>query len=259
MVELSAAEMASGSGQDMFNSPLRRKMRKALNIIGWPIVLLLLFVGLSSLFGRVGFMSDAFSQEVANPGEGMNEFGIRYIQHYFVAGTHLVFGFIVYAFAPFRFMLSIRKRFIGCHRWTGRAWLISASVAGFTGAFFGIVWPFTGHQEFGLLQTGINAIIGPYTLFCLYKAYSNIRARNFAAHRQWMIRSFALMLGVATQRVLLVTVAPLTGLGVEIMFATCMVLGMIINIAIAEYWIQLTRTPGNGHRHWKDLDRKTAS
>ena len=74
-----------------------------------------------------------------------------------------------------------------------------------------------------------------------------------------MIRSFALMLGVATQRVLLVTVAPLTGLGVEIMFATCMVLGMIINIAIAEYWIQLTRAPGNGHRHWKDLDRKRAS
>ena len=77
MVELSAAEMASGSGQDMFNSPQRRKMRKALNIIAWPMVLLLLFVGLSSLFGRVGFMSAAFSQEVANPGEGMNEFGIR--------------------------------------------------------------------------------------------------------------------------------------------------------------------------------------
>ena len=48
--------------------------------------------------------------------------------------------------------------------------MISGAVAGFTGAFFGFVWPFTGHQGFGLLQTGINAIIGPYTLFCLYKA-----------------------------------------------------------------------------------------
>ena len=28
-------------------------------------------------------------------------------------------------------------------------------------------------------HSGINAIIGPYTLFCLYKAYSNIQARNF--------------------------------------------------------------------------------
>jgi hypothetical protein len=42
------------------------------------------------------------------------------------------------------------------------------------------------------------------------------------------------------------------------MFATCMVLGMIIYTSIAEYWIKLTRTPGNGDRHWKNLDRKTA-
>lgn len=152
-------------------------------------------------------------------------------------------------------MLTIRKRFIGFHRWTGRAWLISASVAGFTGAFFGVIWPFTGHQGFGLLQTSINAIIGPFTLYCLYQAYSNIRARNFGVHREWMIRSFALMLGVATQRVLMVVLIPLTGLPAEIMFSSCMVLGMVINIATAEYWIKLTRTPGNGARHWKDLDR----
>tara|TARA_B110000090_G_scaffold27156_1_gene27910 strand:- start:762 stop:1175 length:414 start_codon:yes stop_codon:yes gene_type:complete len=137
--------------------------------------------------------------------------------------------------------------------------MISGAVAGFTGAFFGFVWPFTGHQGFGLLQTGINAIIGPYTLFCLYKAYSNIRARNFGEHREWMIRTFALMLGVATQRVLMIILTVLTGIGREPMFAPAMIAGMIINIVVAEYWIALTKTPGSGHRHWKDLDRRTAS
>ena len=73
-----------------------------------------------------------------------------------------------------------------------------------------------------------------------------------------MIRTFALMLGVATQRVLMLVLIPLMGIGAEIMFASCMVLGMIINIAVAEYWITLTRTPGSGHRHWKDLDRSFA-
>ena len=186
--------------------------------MGWFLVLLLLFVGLSSLFGRVGFLNNEFSKEAANIGEGLDEFGIRYVQHYFMAGVHLIFGFIVYVCAPFQFMTRIRKRFIRFirfirfHRWIGRAWMISGAAAGFTGAFFGIVWPFTGHQGFGLLQTGINAIIGPYTLFCLYKAYSNIRARNFGAHREWMIRTFALMLGVATQRVLMLVLIPLTGI-----------------------------------------------
>ncbi len=31
-------------------------------------------------------------------------------------------------------------------------------------------------------------------------------------------------------------------------------LGMVINILVSETWIQLTRTPGNGNRHWRDLD-----
>jgi hypothetical protein len=259
MVDISIAELPVRADQHDFNTPMRRKMRKMLDIVGWAVVLLLLFVGLSSLVTRVVLLNSEFSKEVVNIGNGVSNFDIRYIQHYFVAGVHLLFGLIVYVFAPFQFMTSIRKRFIGFHRWSGRAWMISGAVAGFTGAFFGVVWPFTGHQGFGLLQTGINAIIGPYTLFCLYKAYSNIRARNFGEHREWMIRTFALMLGVATQRVLMIILTVLTGIGREPMFAPAMIAGMIINIVVAEYWIALTKTPGSGHRHWKDLDRRTAS
>ena len=259
MVDISMAELPARADQHDFNTPMRRKMRKMPDIVGWAVVLLLLFVGLSSLVTRVVLLNSEFSKEVVNIGNGVSNFDIRYIQHYFVAGVHLLFGLIVYVFAPFQFMTSIRKRFIGFHRWSGRAWMISGAVAGFTGAFFGVVWPFTGHQGFGLLQTVINAIIGPYTLFCLYKAYSNIRARNFGEHREWMIRTFALMLGVATQRVLMIILTVLTGIGREPMFAPAMIAGMIINIVVAEYWIALTKTPGSGHRHWKDLDRRTAS
>lgn len=74
-----------------------------------------------------------------------------------------------------------------------------------------------------------------------------------------MIRTFALMLGVATQRVLMIILTVLTGIGREPMFAPAMIAGMIINIVVAEYWIALTKNPGSGHRHWKDLDRRTAS
>ena len=259
MVDISATELPSSGNQNNFNTPSHRNLRKVLDIVGWLFVLLLLFIGLSSLFDRVGFLNNEYSKGFANTGEGNDAFGIRYIQHYFMAGVHLVFGFVVYVCAPFQFMTRIRKQYINFHRWTGRAWMISGAAAGFTGAFFGVVWPFTGHQGFGLLQTGINAIIGPYTLFCLFKAYKNIRARNFGEHREWMIRTFALMLGVSTQRLLMLMLIPLTGVGAEIMFASCMVLGMVINIIIAEYWINLTRTPGNGHRHWKDVDRKAAA
>ena len=203
MTEITSTDFSGSNNQNIFSMPKRQKIRKVLDRLGCAVVLLLLFVGLSSLFSRVVFLNSEFSKEVVNIGNGVGEFSIRYIQHYFFIGVHLIFGFIVYVFAPFQFMTSIRKRFIKFHCWSGRAWMISGAVAGFTGAFFGVVWPFTGHQGFGLLEAGINAFIGPYTLFCLYKACSNIRARNFGEHREWMIRIFALMLGVATQRVLM--------------------------------------------------------
>ena len=258
MVDFATTTMPTNDGSDVFSTVGRRKARKLFEALGWFFVLLLIFVGLSSLFSRVGFMVDAFSQEITNPEEVFNAFDIRYVQHFLVVWSHLILGFVILVFGPFQFIPWIRNRWIKFHRWNGRVWLLCGAVTAFTGAFIGVVWPFTGHQGFGLLQAAINAIIGPYTLFCLYKAYSCIRVRNIGAHRDWMIRTFALMLGVATQRVLMLVLIPLTGLGAEVLFASCMVLGMLINISVGELWIKLTRTPGTGNRHWKELDRKIA-
>ena len=260
MANTATAQLSFNSEVELFYASWRRQSRNVLEVLGWIAVLLLIFVGLSSLFSRVGFMVDAFSQEIADLNQVFDAFNVRYVQHYFMVWSHLVLGFVVFAFAPFQFIPAIRNRWINFHRWNGRVWMVSGATAAFTGSLIGIVWSFTGHQGFRLLQTAINAIIGPYTLFCLYKAYSCIRMRNIGAHREWIIRSFALILGVSTQRVLMLIFIPFTGISMEVFFATAMVLGMVINISIGEFWIQLTRTTGNGNRHWKVLDKKgTAS
>jgi uncharacterized membrane protein len=254
LIGASLKGMTAEEKTEKFFFPWRKRMRKLFEIFGWLAVLLLILVGMSSLFGRVGFMINAFSQEVADPEAVFNAFDIRYFQHFVTVWSHLILGFVVLVCAPFQFIPVIRKRWISFHRWNGRVWLICGAITAFTGAFIGIVWPFTGHQGFGLVQTAINALIGPYTLFCLFKAYSSIRARNFGSHREFMIRSFALMLGVASQRVLTMVIMPLTGLGLESVFGPMMALGMAINILASEIWIRLTRTPGNGNRHWRELD-----
>jgi uncharacterized membrane protein len=254
MLTISETNLSSTENIERFYSPWRKEMRKVFERFGWFAVLLLIFVGMSSLFGRVGFMINAFSQEFSDLEAVFNAFDIRYFQHFITVWSHLILGFVVLVCAPFQFIPVVRKRWVSFHQWNGRVWLICGAITAFTGAFIGIVWPFTGHQGFGLVQTATNAFIGPYTLFCLYKAYSSARARNFGSHREFMIRSFALMLGVATQRVLTIIIIPLTGLGFESVFAPAMVLGMVINILASELWIQLTRTPGNGNRHWRDLD-----
>jgi len=89
MVDISIAELPARADQHDFNTPMRRKMRKMLDIVGWAVVLLLLFVGLSSLVTRVVLLNSEFSKEVVNIGNGVSNFDIRYIQHYFFAGGSL--------------------------------------------------------------------------------------------------------------------------------------------------------------------------
>jgi hypothetical protein len=70
MVDISIAELPARADQHDFNTPMRRKMRKMLDIVGWAVVLLLLFVGLSSLVTRVVLLNSEFSKEVVNIGNG---------------------------------------------------------------------------------------------------------------------------------------------------------------------------------------------
>ena len=95
--------------------------------------------------------------------------------------------------------------------------------------------------------------------FVLAKAYSTIRARNVRAHREWMIRSWALMLAIATERIMLAILIASTDIGVPVLFGTTFWMAGLVNIAASEIWINLTRTPGSSHRHWKDLDAVSAA
>ena len=50
-----------------------------------------------------------------------------------------------------------------------------------------------------------------------------------------------------------------TDIGVEVLFGTTFWMAGVVNITASEFWINLTRTPGNGNRHWKDLDARAAA
>jgi len=43
-----------------------------------------------------------------------------------------------------------------------------------------------------------------------------------------------------------------------VLFGTTFWMAGVINLSAAQLWISCTRTPGNGARHWKDMDAKTA-
>src|SRR5262249_21371971 len=65
----------------------------------------------------------------------------------------------------------------------------------------------------GVTQAAATTIFSVYFLFALAKAYRHILRREFALHREWMIRAFAIGLAVTTIR-------PIIGVTVGITIAT---------------------------------------
>jgi|TARA_B110000483_G_C18177330_1_gene535527 uncharacterized membrane protein len=231
-------------------------VRKVLEGAGWMAMAVLLFTGITSIFGRADFLLTMTAETIANPEEVLNPFDIRYYQHNLATWLHLGPGLLIFCIGPLQFMRVIRKKYINFHRWAGRTYIFCGSIGALSGGFIGIFYPFGGIDGPGFSESMATTFLAVYTLVCLYKAYTSIRRKEFGAHREWMIRSFGLMLAIATERVMLGILMSTTGIGIEVLFAATFWMAGVVNISASEIWISLTRTPGNGARHWKDLDAK---
>ena len=107
---------------------------------------------------------------------------------------HIAGGMGALLAGPWQFSQKLRARALNLHRWLGRFYLIEValgSVAGFAMA--------TVSQE------GLPTHLGFGTLAALWfftglQAYRRARNGDIPAHREWMIRNFALSLAAVTLR-----------------------------------------------------------
>ena len=200
------------------------------NKLGWPLVVLLILVLL--VFASIRAF-DTYA------GHADNElFETRYLEHPIVAGIHILSGILFVLFAPFQFNTRLRTKHLSVHRWMGRVLVLCALVAGLYGLISAVVLPVFG----GLASETASWFYGLLFLFSLFRAFWCIRGKQIALHREWMIRTFALALGVGTQRVLIFIFLMSSGYSFEQVFGPTLWLGFSINLLVAEIWINLSRT-----------------
>lgn len=260
MSDLTAGEATPSQTQGAtdFSAAPMPAIRKTLEVVGWVLVALLVLTGLSAIFGRTDFMIGAFSEPIANPEEVFNAFDIRYYTNAMATVLHLGPGFFVMVLGPLQFMRGVRKKHIKLHRISGRIFVLCGVIGAFSGIAIGVFDPFMGVGDQGFNESMATAFFSLFILFSLVMALVRIKQRNFGQHREWMIRAFALMLAIATERLMLTGLMSSTDIGIGVLFGTTFWMAGVMNITAAELWINLTRTPGNGARHWKDIDAKAA-
>jgi len=110
---------------------------------------------------------------------------------------HLAGGSLALATGAWQLNVRLRSRHPSIHRWIGRVYLIAVLVGG-----LGAVVLAPGSQEGVVTHWGFGLLAIAW-LGTTVVAYRAIRRRDLAAHRRWMLRSYALTFAAVTLRIYL--------------------------------------------------------
>lgn len=232
-----------------------RYRRFLLERIGWLLVAALTALILLAIVARMIFLFDPSLFPDTGSGSQIDLFSARFLEHYLATILHLVPALLVVIIGPLQFVRGIRKRNRKLHRIGGYIYLCCGTVVAISGLYIGVLYPFGGIEQ-GFAEAMAVGVLGLYTLICLFKAFTYAKRKEFAAHREWMIRSWGLMLSVSTQRVVVGVVILVIDIDLVEVFGTALWMAVALNVAVCEYWIALTRIPGSGAKHWKDVDEQ---
>ncbi|HEX6286298.1 MAG TPA: DUF2306 domain-containing protein, partial [Acidimicrobiia bacterium] len=134
---------------------------------------------------------------------------------------------------PFQVSNRFRSANFERHRRVGRVVLIAGLIAGGMAVVVGAVMPYGGFAE-----TSASTVFGIYFVTALALAYRAIRSGRVSSHRRWMIRAFALGVGVGLIRVV-IGVGEAVGIGISESFGAAFWIAFVTMTVLAEIWLKL--------------------
>ena len=222
----------------------------------WAVLVLLVIIGVAAAIGRAVFTDDFITrvdpvrQRFMAALHRDDPFALqrsaelarmdgRFAAHPLLILLHVIPGGFFLLLAPLQFSTWIRTRHVRLHRWSGRVLLPAGLVSVFAALYFGLLIPYGG-----LGEAAAMALFGGLFVIAIGRAYLAIRRHQVARHREWMIRVFAIAIGISTVRVVGAVLDPaLTPAGVRPpdIFVLSIWTGWVITLGVAELWIRYTR------------------
>jgi uncharacterized membrane protein len=149
---------------------------------------------------------------------------------------HTSFGGLALLLAPWQFVGRVRRHHPHVHRWIGRLYVGCVLISGLA------AYPVALGTIAGPVAAAGFSLMATVWLATTLIAWRAARRRAFAAHRRWMVRSFALSLSAVTLRVALL--AP-TFWQVEFMpfYRSTAWLSWMVNLLLAELWLRRSERP----------------
>jgi uncharacterized membrane protein len=205
----------------------------------WIAVVFLAFIGLAVATRRAVVLWKPATTHVANnPAATLDS---HFASQRALTLTHILPGMVFMILGPLQFIRNLRSRYPRFHRWSGRLFLTASAIVGVTGVTMAF-----RKTVGGLDEKAAIILFGTFFLVALAKALWHALHREFAQHREWMIRGYAIGLAVATIRPIVggfFAAALLSGHAPELkeFFGTAFWVGFTLQTIAAEIWINYTR------------------
>ena len=161
---------------------------------------------------------------------GDPEFWARFDTQPLLSGMHVLGAGLALLIGGFQFSGRIRQKFINLHRWLGRTYLSAALVGGIGGFAIAL------NADGGLVAKFGFAMLAVVWLYSSGQAYTAIRAKDIATHREWMMRSFALAFAAVTLRIYLGVLQAL-GFPFSEAYPVTAWLSWVPNLLLVEWWL----------------------
>ena len=161
---------------------------------------------------------------------GDPEFWARFDTQPLLSGMHVLGAGLALLIGGFQFSGRIRQKFINLHRWLGRTYLSAALVGGIGGFAIAL------NADGGLVAKFGFAMLAVVWLYSSGQAYTAIRAKDIATHREWMMRSFALAFAAVTLRIYLGVLQAL-GFSFSEAYPVTAWLSWVPNLLLVEWWL----------------------
>jgi len=210
--------------------PVSKSVRRLL----WFAVVFLVVIGIVAVTRRS--LALLWPQHFAGKtgvGSGLDAGFARDVALTFI---HILPGAFFLGLAPLQFLPRFRERNLKFHRRMGTLLVICALIIGVSA----LVMSFTMNIG-GANETAATTLFAIAFLICLVRAYIYALMQENGGHREWMIRTFGIGLGVATTRPIVGMFFAFRRLTPHEFFGIAFLLGFTITFMAAEAWIDYTR------------------
>ena len=200
----------------------------------WTCIWILAFIGLAAAVRRL--LALDLPAQFSRSNSPTAALDIGFSRHKLLTLMHILPGMLFMVLGPLQLSRTIRNQHLRFHRWSGRVFLVCCAIIAVSALTMSFQMAIGGANE-----TAATVLYALLFVFCLTKAFIHILRREIALHREWMIRGFAIGLGVATVRPIIGAFFAARRLSPHEFFGTAFWLGFTINLIAAEAWINYTR------------------